>query len=352
MDDSVVRDIKERTDCRLLIGLDLGKPKTGGSGSKAWAWKCPMHHEVKGFSLTAWYESWKCWGACGVGGDAIKWLQHYHGMSFVEACQALGAPDKQIGGTTSRRFYSETQHSMPAAAAPPDEDWQLLARRVIEKAKVCLWADEGAKALAYLKSSKRGLWTETIRQAGLGYVPGDSVHGYIHYHLPDGRRFDVPCGIVIPWILYGQVWGIKVRRAGGDLKYIQVVGSRISGQALYGADELAVSWPALFVEGEFDCLIAWQEGRDLVCPVTLGAASNQLHPHWYTALSGCTPVLTAYDVDPAGDQGAARLAALTDRARRVQVPSGKDVSEFHSQAGPRAVYEWLEKELHKERITL
>jgi DNA primase len=214
--------------------------------------------------------------------------------------------------------------------------------QIIHQGRDCLWSAAGSKALDYLRG--RGLQKAIIREAQLGYIPGHYT-GYKHYRLPSGARFDVPCGIVIPWLIDDEVWGIKVRRAAGALKYIQVAGSRISGPALYWADHLFPRFPVLFVEGEFDCLIAWQEAADLVCPVTLGAASNRLNPRWYAQLAQCKPILICYDGDEAGNQGADRLAALGNRSRRIPLPHGKDVSEFHKLTTMRGVYEWLQRHI-------
>ena len=48
------------------------------------------------------------------------------------------------------------------------------------------------------------------------------------------------------------------------------------------------------------------------------------------------------DADAAGAGAAARLAALFGAVKCVQVPSGKDLSEFYQQAGENVVKEWLQ----------
>lgn len=338
-----IQRIKEQTDCRLLLSHYLGRPDRGADSSKTWAWKCPMHHESKGYSLTAQQDRWKCWGACNTGGDAVRFLMVYCGLNYVSALHALGAPDQKTFTSGGRKFARRVEHSLPKIAEPPDDDWQGAARRVIVQAQETLWSDRGVPALKWLQD--RGLSLAVIRDAQLGYVPGH-YREYIHERTLLGARFDTPCGIVIPWIIDGAVWGIKVRRAAGPLKYIQVVGSTISGGGLYWADHILPGWPILFCEGEFDTLIVSQEAEDLVCPVTLGAASNRLNPRWYPILSTSPLLLTLYDADKAGDEGAARLAALTRRAKRIYVPKGKDPTDFHKFAGVRGLYKWLDSTLN------
>lgn len=343
----VIQDLKEQTDCRTLIERDLGAPHGGGETKKAWSWRCPMHHESKGYSLTAWADGWKCWGACQTGGDAIAWLRTYHGLGFEEATKALGAvEEREITGHGNRLHIHVHQHDLPAIAQPPTAEWQAVALQIVETAQRTLWSEAGSKALAYLRH-RRGLWDQVIADACLGFHPGHFTE-YTHHPLPGGGHLHMPCGITIPWLVDGQLWGIKVRRAAGDIKYQQPAGGQIAGPCLYWADQLLPGWPVLFLEGEFDCLVAWQEAPDLVCPVTLGAASNRLNPRWYPQLAQCSPLLVAYDMDDAGDQGAKRLAALTDRARRIAVPTGKDLSDYYRASGIRAVYTWLESVLAEQ----
>jgi DNA primase len=341
---TAIEQIKEQIDCRHLIAHYLGLPAHGAEGSKAWSWRCPMHQESKGHSLTAWNDGWKCWGACNTGGDAIAWLRVFSGLSFDDACHALGASDQTTFTSGGRKFARRVEHSLPKIAEPPDDDWQGTARRIVKEAQERLWSPEGTRAMEYLRD--RGLYKSTILDAKLGYVPGHYTE-YQHLRTLKGARFDVPCGILIPWITDGAIWGIKVRRAAGDLKYVQVAGGNISGGSLYWADDIVPGWPILFTEGEFDALIIWQEALDLVCPVTLGACSNNLNPRWYPILSTSPLLLTLYDADEAGDKGAARLAALTPRTKRIYVPKGKDATDYNRFAGMRGIYKWLDATLNE-----
>jgi DNA primase len=134
---------------------------------------------------------------------------------------------------------------------------------------------------------------------------------------------------------------VKVRRAYGTPKYQQIKGGNVNG--LYGADGLAEREVALFCEGEFDALLARQEAGDLVAPVTLSSATAILSSRWYAELTHCHTVLVAYDRDAAGEKGANRLLSLSPRFRPIEVPVGKDITEFYLKGGD--VYAWIEKEL-------
>ncbi|MDX1994330.1 MAG: toprim domain-containing protein, partial [bacterium] len=100
---------------------------------------------------------------------------------------------------------------------------------------------------------------------------------------------------------------------------------------------------ALFCEGEFDALLAQQEAGDLAAVVSLSSATTTLSSRWYAQLMHCHTILVVYDRDAAGERGAKRLLSLSPRFHRIELPQGKDVTEFYLRGGD--VHAWLEKEL-------
>jgi hypothetical protein len=64
----------------------------------------------------------------------------------------------------------------------------------------------------------------------------------------------IPRGIVIPWLLDGQLWQLKVRTNHEHPKYLAISGGH---PCLFGADTLVVGEPAVLTEGEFDALLLW-----------------------------------------------------------------------------------------------
>lgn len=328
--------LKEQVDCRAMIQADLGEPPR--RGSRAWNWRCPFHHERKGYSLAVWAEGWRCFGACQVSGDAIAWLQRYHGLDFRAAYRALGG-EKTLSSSRLRTHQTRARANAASSAAisePPSMEWQVSAMKVVEQAEATLWSKDGERALAYLQE-KRGLMKYIIREAQLGYIPGHYQQWRNLYGLT------VPCGITLPWLADGSLWAIKVRRAAGSMRYEQVGGANLAG-SLYWADNLLPGWPTLLVEGEFNCLTAWQEAMDLVCPVSLGSASNTLNPRWYAALATSPRILACFDRDEAGEKAIERIRALTPRAQSVLVPEGKDINEYQvlNRGEVHAVRHWLE----------
>jgi hypothetical protein len=157
------------------------------------------------------------------------------------------------------------------------------------------------------------------------------------------RRTRLP---TIPWFAADALWAVKVRRAYGTPKYQQIKGGNVNG--LYGADGLADQDVALFCEGEFDALLARQEAGDLATAVTLSSATAILSSRWYAELTHCHTVMVAYDRDAAGEKGAKRLLSLSSRFRPIEVPVGKDITEFYLKGGD--VYRWIDHVLKDHRV--
>lgn len=321
--------LKATCDLRRLVEQDLGQPAT--RSGRASLYKCPFHNEQKGFSLAVWADGYRCFGACDMRGDAIDWLMQYRRLSFTDAAVVLG---ERIAYPTREVVH----RGLKSLSEPPEWSWQQRAERIVNQAEETLWSEVGEPALNYLMG--RGLTTRTIRSARLGYVQGD-FRGWRTM-----ESMDVPCGITIPWFAAGALWAVKVRRASGTPKYQQIKGGNVNG--LYGADGLADQEVALFCEGEFDALICRQEVGELVAPVTLSSATVALSSRWYAELTYCHTILVAYDRDAAGEKGANRLLSLSPRFRPVQVPNGKDISEFYLSGGD--VYHWIEQALENQQV--
>ncbi len=74
MMDVDTRTLKARVDLRRIVEQVLGPaPMRGGS---ALLWRCPFHHERKGYSLAVWADGFRCFGKCQVSGDVFDWLGH------------------------------------------------------------------------------------------------------------------------------------------------------------------------------------------------------------------------------------------------------------------------------------
>ena len=329
-----VAAIKNSIDCRAAAELDLGPPKW--KTSKYNIYKCPLHHEQKGFSLVVYATHWQCFGKCGIGGDVIAWTMHYHDLTFPAACDYLtrGA----LPRTT--RIQRATPQLEPLAE-PPTDAWQKAARAIADQAGERLWQPQGQHALNYLKL-KRGLDEDIIRAGQLGFIPGN------HWEWNEVNGLKVPCGISIPWYADGAIWGIKVRRSAGEQRYQQLSGGNIRG-CLYLADGVRPGLPLFLTEGEFDALIAKQVGGNLISPASIGSASNRRINHrWFGTLLSAPQIIVCMDTDPAGINAAAEIALISSAVRVIQVPNVKDFNAFFLATGEAAVSDWMDSIIHNE----
>jgi DNA primase len=302
------KTLLERIDVAALIERDLGPPvRREGRWLK---WTCPFHDDRKTPSLGVAGNRWKCFG-CSRSGDAIDWVREREGLGFQEACQRLGSMELVLNSGNvaqpPRRVFSASSTS-----------WQQQALAVVSTCRTVLWSDVGARARAWLK--QRGITDETLRRWCLGFNPNDQKLCGLW----------VPRGIVIPCLVAGRIWYLKVRRASGQIKYSQVIGGQI---ALFGADTIANHGTVVVTEGELDAMLLHQEAGNLVGVVTLGSAAARLPDAWVPYLLGVQRLLVAYDADTAGAEGAAMWETISARALRLVPLAGKDVTDLYLAGG-------------------
>src|SRR5215468_6908932 len=114
--------LKDGCDLRRLVEQDLGPaPLHGG---RAYLWKCPFHHEQKGFSLAVWANGYRCFGRCDTSGDVLDWLQQYRHLTFMDAIRVLGEP-------LPEGKPLDPMQKMRTNAEPPLWSWQDQAAEVV-----------------------------------------------------------------------------------------------------------------------------------------------------------------------------------------------------------------------------
>lgn len=335
MDSTLVQRAKD-TDLLALAQRYTALKRAASSGGGEYAGPCPICGGRDRFHVQPQEGRWLCRHCTeGKWQDAIALQMRLANQAFPEAVQALaGGISAEIHGAPARHVAPPVCEAMHG---PPSDDWQERARAVIASAEADLWGPGGDRARAWLNA--RGLADETIRAAHLGLIPAKRLEAAPSWGLT-GNDVYLSRGILIPCQVHGVVWYLKIRRPIGEPKYTQARGCR---PALYWAESLAGKSAAVFCEGEFDTLLLWQEAGDLAGMATLGSATNKLDvTTWGLYLLPIAQRLIAYDLDMAGQRGAAALAWLGN-ARRLEVPqmedSGKDLTDYHKAGGE--LHAWL-----------
>jgi DNA primase len=321
---------------------ELGPPpgRRGAGGSRLW-WHCPFHEDKNpSLLIEPGRRYWKCFG-CGAKGDAVSLVMLLRRVPFLEALGVVleGTPFASETGTGWRHCY--TVSAPPPEPPPPVEavgptGWGAVeARLIVDTAAELLWTDDGAEALEYLRG--RGLDDETIRRAGLGWVP------FVMVRTKDGRRAFSASGWVIPWFDGGAVAAVKIRQPDGrEPRYLEAYRDR---PLFYPGPRLAPlrRWADIaIVEGEFDALLLGQELAGLATVITTGSASSRPSLNLRSALAQARRLFLATDADAAGD---ACCAAWPERAIRVRPPDGhKDWTDAR-RAGIDLRAWWVERAL-------
>ena len=84
---SLVDEVKARLTIVDVVSDYLALDNPSSRTPKA---LCPFHEErTPSFSLSLDHDSWRCWGACGVGGDMFGFVMRADGLEFKGALDKL-----------------------------------------------------------------------------------------------------------------------------------------------------------------------------------------------------------------------------------------------------------------------
>lgn len=353
-----LQELKARLDLLALAEAYTDLKRVAASGGGEWAGACPFCGGQDRFRVQPYASPggrWLCRGCTdGKWQDGIAFGQRlWPTLPFVQVCERLSVHATGSSALPLEKHAHPPQHSPEPAYQSPNDDWQSAARLAVQVCADNLWAPLGTEALAYLHSRK--LEADTLRYWQIGYSPGAKF----------GELW-LPRGVLLPGQAAGQIWYLKVALLPGDPvhcqgcrqtvparqtcphcgminKYRGVKGNRTA--AIFGADELAGAWGALFVEGELDALTAWQSLRDVVGVCTLGSASNQPDlAVWGAYLLPLESILAVYDADQAGQRGLLALQDLAEKTHALRLPDGvKDLNEYVLNGGE--LWPWFKSEL-------
>jgi len=343
-----VSAVLSRGDVDLLdlVGRDTQLRKIAGTRGGEYAGACPDCGGKDRFRVQPERGLWWCRSCRDRWSDAIDYVRWRRGLSFPDACRELGVtlPDRPADPAVriTRSAPPLDPPTLADDAPEPSAAWRERGERYISEAEAALWSYAGTRARQWLAA--RGLTEETMRRWRIGYQAADAYENPSTWGL-DGKQIWLPRGIVIPWFLDGQLWHVKFRRPNREPKYVAVRGGH---PIPFGGETLAEHEVAVLAEGELDAMLLEQECGDLVGVVTLGGASKQLDAMAAEYLLGSRVIFTLHDVDAEGEKGAARVAGLTTRARRIRLPIGKDATDFATGGGDLRA--WLTFEL--ERLDL
>jgi len=318
----------------LLPGLKRTATTHGGE----WAGPCPFCGGRDRFR--AWPDQgptgrYWCRG-CHKSGDAIQFLRDKDGLTYRDACAALGVTPSLTGKPT--RPTPTTWE--PRQATTPGTAWADRAGAFLGTCQRNLAGPSTTEARASLIG--RGLKPETIRAAGLGWNMADRYENRDAWGLDpeareDGkpRRVWLPAGLVIPCFAGGRLVRLRVRRPdpGDGPRYVIISGSASSPLHLGGTGKHDRGTAWVIVESELDAILLWQVAGDLAGVIALGSAQARPDAGTDRTLRTAGLILVSLDSDgPGARESWQWWAKHYPNAKRWPIPIGKDPTEA-KQAG-------------------
>jgi DNA primase len=354
--DSIER-LREAVDMVDLVGSRTDLRRVGSR----FVGLCPFHDErTPSFSVNADQGLYHCFG-CGVGGDAIGFVQETEALAFGEAVELL-----------AERYNVELKRERE----DPEEERRrarrgrllaLLERTTAFYEKYLWGSEDAAAARDYLAG--RGLSEETLRAYRVGWSPsgwdklltgagqdGFSLEELIAAGLAQPKRSGrggvdrFRERIMFPLAdARGRVLGFGARtlRADEPAKYINTSENEIyhKGRQLFGIDKARVaaakSRRVVVVEGYTDVLALHQAGVSETVAIMGTALTEHQLAELARAAGKDGTVYLALDADSSGQQAMLRVAELAEQRqielRVVQMPDGVDPAELVAAEGADAI---------------
>jgi DNA primase len=337
-----VEEIKKKIDIIDFIGSFITLKKAGRNFKAL----CPFHNEkTPSFVISPERQIWHCFGACGDGGDVIRFLMKWENITFIEALRELaqktGVKLTRISLEDKIWKKKERHLTMNLLAA---EFYQYI----LNKTKF------GKKGLSYLE--KRAIKTPIIDKFQLGYSPNswDSLKFFLkkkkyeeeeisengllvksekgsYYDRFRGRlMFPIKDSRDNVIAFSGRSLDEKDKQA----KYINSPETFLyhKRETLFGInlakDEIKKQKNVYLVEGEFDMITPYQNGFSNFVAIKGTALTNEQ----LLLLKRYTDRITlVFDSDIAGEESMKRGIEEAERldleTRIVRFETGKDPDE-------------------------
>ncbi len=167
---SVIDDVKARLDILDVVSGYVSLQKAGRNFKAL----CPFHQEkTPSFVVFPDTQTWRCFGACGEGGDVFSFVMKKEGWDFGEALRVL-----------AERAGVELKPLTPAQQQQASENERLQGMleetaRFFHEQLLTAPAAQGARDYV----AGRGLRPETVAAFQLGYAPGDWRQALQHLQM-------------------------------------------------------------------------------------------------------------------------------------------------------------------------
>jgi DNA primase len=312
-----------------------------------YAGPCPFCGGNDRFLIWPEHKNGRYWcRGCEKTGDKIQYVRDSRGLSFADACHALGISKSGYKQKRSKTI-SEKPIFKPKKYDNPPTLWMQKANAILKNSQTALWKPDGQAARELLFN--KGLSEETILHAGIGCNPDELYRDRRGWGMPQEVRRDgkpkllwIPAGLVIPLQFHEGPARLRIRRhdPGDGPRYVIVAGSTLAPLIIDHEKKVL-----LVVESELDAWLCWQEAGTLASVMAMGAAGMKPDVLAHELLLRAETILNALDYDSAGARYSWKFWNKTygDKVIRWPVPIGKDPSDAWQQG--LNIHDWIEAAL-------
>lgn len=340
IDRSAIAEVLAKTDLLTLIGSHVALRRRGQS----FIGLCPFHSERSpSFHVRPERGLFKCFG-CGVGGDAIRFVERIENVPFQEALRVLA---RQAGVVLAEESEREnTQRSLREAIAAANS----IAAHWFGRMLLDLPAAESARRYCVA----RGLDAAAIERFRIGYAPAewsglrdrlraDGVDESVALQaglVKEGQRgrYDFYRDrLIFPTTsTTGEIIAFGGRSLdGSEPKYLNTPTTPlyIKGRVLYGLStarrSVGTAGAMIVVEGYLDCIAMQRAGFEQTV-ASLGTAFTPEQAELLRRyVSNC---YLAYDGDAAGQGATEKALEILEKAglkvRVLELSGGEDPDSF------------------------
>ncbi len=314
---------------------------------------CPFHSEkTPSFSVSEDKQFYHCFG-CGVGGDAIRFIQEIENFDFLDAIEYLA--DKYGVDIESYKLQNDNSRQQSVSS-----DVKKALHTLSREAAILYYKElqKSADAKAYIDA--RGLSPEIIKKFGLGFAP-DDWH-FLHKRLaksPQIEKLMLRAGLVAK-SSKGNVYDyfrnrimFPIRDIKGNViafggrvmdnsnpKYLNSPETDIFNKSstLYGLNfaknALSESRKVIVTEGYMDVISLHEQGVENAV-ATLGTALTSQHGRLLSRYAD--EIIICYDSDSAGQKAALRsidvLQDVDSKVKILTLGDGLDPDDFIRKKG-------------------
>ncbi len=329
----------KRTDLVALVqakGIQLKK------NGKSWFGLCPFHADKNpSLSINPVKNLFQCFG-CGAAGDAIRFVELFDQVDFVEAVNRLSVNADRL--PTAGIKSASSGQSAKAQAGLTVKERKLLAQ-VVGHYQHTLSQD--SRGLNYLKQERGITDNQCIKDFGAGFVNGTLLE--ILPHDPDviaalkkigilnakGHEMFYNC-VVFP--LLGErgevvsLYGRRIEDVPGSARHLYLSGPRFG---LVNRQAVNRSQTLILTESIIDALTLYDQGFKNVMPIY--GVNGLLEEHLLLFARKIKTAYLVFDADEAGKQAAAAVALRLKEKQIAAYPVDlpvKDVNVFFKRHTP------------------